>query len=67
MVFEKASFEEFYCACGTSVDTEKELLQHVRDVHLFIWRVFVFLRQSYLPIKVFDLQAIGKEGKVGSS
>ena len=54
-VIEKAKFTEFYCACGTSHDTERELIKHLRSYHPFIQKLFNFLSKCFLPLSCLNM------------
>ena len=61
IVLEKAKFNEFYCVCGSSTDTEQQLMSHVRGTHPFIYKLFMFLRNCHLPLSVLNMGEILQE------
>ena len=64
MVFEKAKFCQFYCVCGQVMSTEKDFNEHVKMMHLFVFKLFGHLRNSHLPIVGLDFKDIGQRSQL---
>jgi hypothetical protein len=66
-VLEKAKFCEFYCVCGQVMGTEKDFNEHVKRMHLFVFKLFAHLRNSHLPILGLDFaDMVGRSKLVGT-
>ena len=54
-VVKRSEFSEFYCVCGCVCAHEFELMSHLRSQHYALFKLFVHLTSSHLPISCLDL------------
>ena len=55
-VLEKSEFKAFYCVCGAVCSHEYELMTHVRLRHVALYKVFMHMKYTHLPISALQLR-----------